>query len=280
MKQIIVYPTFRCGLGCSYCMWKTDGMSMTYANGKKYVVEKELPWRDMLALLATFKFGDAMYEFTGGEPLRYEGIASLLNSLPIWAATSNTTNSIEGINFKKCFSWTASYHPHISSKAKEKFMENISRIKSYGVFTAITMVATPQNIANVLQETAKFKEQGFAVNIHPYYDDPNFDWNKYPEEKRLLQENEFLRYGERFFNYGSIHGCEECYGGKDYFCVAPDGNIFRCVTEMTHGADALVHPSDKLHKCSRECLIPCDWHYGIKKGHDEIYAVNAAVGKE
>ena len=281
MSHVIVYPTFRCGLGCPYCWWKVqpDGLSMLYAGGSLYKVERELPWRDMFTLLRSF--GDrTVFEFTGGEPLKYEGIQSLLNNLPIWAMTSNTTNSIDGINLRKCFSWTASYHPHVSDKAKEKFMENIERIRAYGVHTAITMVATPQNVEHVVEKTKEFKKMGYAVNIHPYYDDPNFDWEKFPEAKKMLLENEFLRYGERFFHYGSIHGCNNCHGGLDYFVVAPDGRTYRCVTEMTYGGEAITKPSYEVYKCKRECLVPCDWHFGIREGYDEIYAVNAGKDKE
>ena len=98
-------------------------------------------------------FGNVAFEFTGGEPLKYKGIESLLNNLPAWSITSNTVNSIDGINFKKCLLWTASYHPHIPDKAKEAFMDNLKRIKAYGTLTAVTMVATPQNIETVLRDT-------------------------------------------------------------------------------------------------------------------------------
>jgi organic radical activating enzyme len=248
-------------------------MDLTYTGGKTYKVEKEMNWKDMLNILKIF--GPSSFEFTGGEPLRYVGIESLLNSLPSWSITSNTVNSIDGINFKKCLLWTASYHPHISDKAKERFMSNLKRIQDYGVHTAVTMVATPDNMQTVLKDIEKFKELGHLTNIHPYYDDCNFDWSKYPKEQEVLMKNEFLRYGDRFFNYGSVHGCESCYAGKDYFVVAPDGYIFRCVTEMVFGAPSIETPSNTTHKCTRECIVCCDWHYGIRQGFSEIFAVNA-----
>ena len=261
------------GLWTHNCNWKTDGMSMTYTGGTKYTVEKELHWKDMLAKLSMF--GTMSFEFTGGEPLKYDGIQSLLNALPFWSMTSNTLHSLEGINFKKCAGWTASYHPHVSDKAKDKFMSNIEFIKSFGIRTSVTMVATPQNLEKVLKDTQDFKKAGFGVNIHPYYDDCNFDWAKFPKEQEILMKNEFLRYADRFFNYGSVKGSPNCYAGKDYFVVAPDGFIYRCVTEMVFGGKALSNPSDSLYKCTRDCIVCCDWHYGIREGFNEIFAINA-----
>ena len=272
MRHVIVYPTWRCGLKCPYCQYKLqdDGLSMKYGgSGRVYPVPKELMPDELLSKLLEFK--DATYEFTGGEPFRYRELKTILNSLPGWAMTSNTLHSVDDLDFSRCFAWTASFHPHISGRAKDKFMFNIQSIREKVKTVAVTLVAYPRHVARSLMWADRFDRLGFAVNVHPYYEDPNFSWGEYPEEWALLKGSRFRRYQDRFFKFSGVEGSPKCYAGKDYFVVAPDGRVFPCATEMLFGGEPLKEVSESYRQCKRTCYVCCDWHYGIREGFWEIF---------
>ena len=272
MRHVLVYPTWRCHLNCPYCNYflQEDGLSMKYGgSGRIYKVEKELNSDELLSLLKSFNAD--LYEFTGGEPLRFNGIEQVLNNLPKWAITSNTLHSIEKIDFSNCLFWTASFHPHISDTGIDKFILNVKKIKRKGVTTAITLVAKPETVGKVLMwsdrfyQLDRFYQKGFGVNIHAYYEDPTFSWEKYPTEWNMLRKSSFLRYNERFFNLSGVKGSEKCCGGKDYFVIGPDGKVFRCVTDMLFHGKVLDKLSDDLYKCNQICYACCDWTHGIRE---------------
>ncbi len=266
MRHVLVYPTWRCSLHCPYCQYllQEDGLSMKYGgSGRIYKVKKELNSNELLNLLNSFKAD--VYEFTGGEPLRFNGIEQVLNNLPKWAITSNTLHSIETIDFSKCFFWTASFHPHISDIGIDKFVLNVQKIKQKGVPTAITLVAKPDTVQKVLMWSDRFYQKGFMVNIHAYYEDPTFSWEKYPVEWKRLRKSPFLKYNERFFSLSGVKGSEKCHGGKDYFVIGPDGKIFRCVTDMLFHGRVLDKISDNFYGCKQNCYPSCDWAHGIRE---------------
>ncbi len=263
MNMVVVFPTWKCGLSCSYCAYEQqeDEKSIRYLGSNYlYKVKKELGPEEWIILLK--KYEPAFYDFSGGEPLRYKGIEKVLNSLPKWSITSNTLFFNDSIDLSRCAWWTASFHPHIGEAGVDKFLWNIRRIRNAQVGVGITMVAKPETLSKVLMWCNRFSSLGYRVNIHPYYDNADFDWNKYPKEKAILMKSKFLRYDDRLFSFKGISGNGYCNGGKTYFVIGPDGKEFSCLTSM------LFNIEDKIKSkpaCDQNCFFPCDWYYGKRK---------------
>ena len=265
MNNVIVIPTWRCGLSCPYCAYEQqdDCKSIKYLGADYlYKVEKELIPEEWVSLLQ--KYEPALFDFSGGEPLRYEGIEKVLNSLSRWSITSNTLLldlDTSKIDFSKCAWWTASYHPHVANENLfDVFVKNIIRIKKNGVGVGVTLVAKPDTLSRVLSLCSKFAGLGFRVNIHPYYDDASFSWKKHPKEVEILKKSPFLRYDDRLFSYAGISGSGACRGGKSLFAIGPDGKIFKCLTNMLFGREPISENQTLL--CNEKCYFPCDWYYG------------------
>jgi sulfatase maturation enzyme AslB (radical SAM superfamily) len=260
MNVVLVYPTWKCGLDCPYCAYQQqpDNKSIRYLGANHlYKVERELTpeeWCDKLD-----SFMPAIYDFSGGEPLRYEGIVKVLNHLPKWSITSNTMNYTNDIDLSRCLWWTASFHPHIGEGGIDKFLKNIRRIRERGTQVAITLVAKPDTLGSVISWSNRLSALGFKVHIHPYYDDPNFKWKDYPKEMAQIKKSPFVVYGDSLFSFEGRKGNNFCRGGKVYFAIGPDGKVFRCLTSMLFGLE------DKIGGqafCDQECVFPCDWKYG------------------
>jgi hypothetical protein len=261
-NAVVVYPTWRCGLSCPYCAYEqqSDKQSIHWKGSDRfYKVVKELTSDEWITLLARYR--PAFYDFSGGEPLLYKGIEKVLNSLDIWSITSNTLFFNNDIDLSKCAWWTASFHPHAGEEVKDKFIRNIIAIKKRGVNVGITLVARPETVGSVIMWCNRFTSLGFKAHIHPYYDDPKFDWDRYPKEKEKLLKSPYLVYGENLFKFEGKNGDGFCKGGKNYFAIGPDGKVFSCLTSM------LFDIEDKIgkDKCNQKCMFPCDWKWGGRK---------------
>jgi len=274
MTHILVYPTWKCGLKCPYCAYQLneDGKSMTYrGSGETYKVEEELTESKLIEILKIFP-KDSLVEFTGGEPLRFGGFNNAVKTLQKWAITSNTLLYQDDLDLSHCIFWTASFHPHILDAAIETFLFNIQKIRSRGVPVAVTIVAQPQTTTRTLQWIGRFKSMGFGTNIHLYYEDPEFDWTKYPAELKALEKTGSVRYGDRFYKWQGVAGNKICLGGSEYFVIAPDGKMFRCADDMLFGRTPIDKPYDFVHNCNDSCFLCCDWVHALERTFEESNA--------
>jgi len=263
INSIVVIPTWRCELGCPYCKYKQqlDGKSIEYLSNL-YQVEKELTPDEWIKLLNSYS--PAVFDFTGGEPLLYPGIVQVLNSLPLWTITSNTLYLPPGIDYSRCKSWTASFHPHISTELRGKFLENTYKISSQSIPLNINLVLTPKTFDSVLSWADSFNSStNVTVNVLPYYDDKDFSWYKYPGLVERMNRNPHVRYEEKLFEYKGLEGNGYCKGGQHYFVLGPDGKAFRCLTDLHTGKQPISGLVNST--CNDRCMFPCDWGYGGRK---------------
>ena len=270
MKHVISFITWRCGLGCPYCGYhlQPDGLSVKYRPSPVVSkVEREIAPDEWIALLKSL--APASYDFCGGEPTKYENIESILEELPTWAITSNTTLDLERLKkfpLKTCESWTASCHYNAPLPVKERFKENIAYLKSIGVNLSVTLVTMPDNVDSVIEMCAEFTQQGIHAQVHPYYDEPTFTWNNYPQEWEKLTRSKFVCYDEVLKSWHGIRGeNKSCRGGSDYICISPDGKIYRCLWHILSGEQPLSEPDRFMHFCSLNCMLPCDFVYGLRR---------------
>ena len=84
--KVVVNPTWRCQLHCIYC----------WMHGLGFKPGQECSPRQWLWFLAQLP-GPTTVDFSGGEPLLYEGIIDLIQRLAVrdigWAMTSNLMNA-------------------------------------------------------------------------------------------------------------------------------------------------------------------------------------------
>ena len=271
IRKVIVFPTFRCGLNCPYCKWdlqEDDTSSWYRPSEKKYEVKKEMTAEELMYLMDSFV--PAKFEFSGGgEPLKFKGIETILNSLSTWAITSNTVQDLSKINLSNCYSWTACFHPHISEPAKEKFLSNLKLLTDKIQTVNVTLVVHPDNITGIDNWIDKFIELGASPHLHLYYDDPSFSWNSNENKKLLktLKHKELIWYNDMLYEYKGLCGKPDCEGGHSYFFIGPDGKVFRCLTQLTYQwENALKGIEFETFKCNHQCYFPCDWIYRNKGG--------------
>lgn len=268
MRHVISFMTWRCGLGCPYCGYglQQDGLSVKYRPAATVSrVERELTPDEWIIKLKTL--APASYDFCGGEPTQYKDLEQILAALPAWAITSNTTlptEQIEKFPLDRCVSWTASCHYNAPEPVRKRWHDNIAYLKTRGVNVSVTLVAMPSNIDFVINECRKLQGEGYHAQVHPYYDEPAFTWDDFPEEWETLTRSKFVCYDERLKSWTGIAGQNKtCKGGSDYICISPDGKIYRCLWQMLSGEPALNAPDTHLHACSLNCYLPCDFVYGL-----------------
>ncbi len=270
IRHVISFITWRCGLNCPYCGYhlQPDGLSVKYRPASVVsMVEREIAPAEWVALLKSL--APASYDFCGGEPTKYEGIEQVLESLPKWAITSNTTLDLERLKrfpLKTCVSWTASCHYNAPQEKREHFRENIAYLKSTGINLSVTLVAMPDNVDSVINMCSEFTRQGIHAQVHPYYDEPTFTWNNFPEAWEKLKSSKYVCYDEQLKSFTGVRGENKtCRAGSEYICLSPDGKIYRCLWHILSGQQPLSAPDKFVHYCSLNCYLPCDWTYALKR---------------
>jgi len=258
MKRILLYPTMRCNLKCPYCHFGVEHQERGYTwSGyeKDHYIESEISPDRFLKFI---KDNAPMHiEFSGGEPTLYKGFKRLVNMLPCgcsWAITSNTLTDIQGVDFEKCISWTASGHVY-----NDIFKKNIAYIKSKTPNVSVSMVMTMKGFDKCVQRAQGLAELRIRVNLLRELN-PGVNWEKTKEWETLVKM--------RAWGYNvvedDIPGSFEfdsgymCRGGSEYIAIMPDGLVYRCYSEAMNGQPIGKVKNFKFEpepfKCDRPCL--------------------------
>jgi MoaA/NifB/PqqE/SkfB family radical SAM enzyme len=270
-------PTMLCQLRCEVCHFKIEhnfeGYSFT-AYDTKQDIKKELEWHEWLLYFNRFR--PYHLELSGGEPTIYPGFKELINHLPpdaTWAITSNTlSDSLEGIPFKQCKHWTASYHLGASKKV---FTKNLYFLQEK-VDLSVSIVVEFNNFEPCIDEALYFRKAGFKVNILRELN-PGISW------ENTQQWNILLKMRDKGFNvveddipsnYNFESGFS-CLAGCDYFCAMPDGKVYDCysnaMTARPYGHIKDIVLNLKIHDCFYPCLgCALDHKYRVKKLREVI----------
>ncbi len=268
--SIVMVPSWRCNLACGYCDYSTqkrgDGVKLKMF-GKEYDVGPEMPWPAWLMCLE--RFMPYHLDFTGGEPLMYEGLDALVAHLPYgstWAMTSNTLDPrgvIPRLHPYNCVAWTSSYH----YVQEGRYFKNLNDLKRAGFGVRVTLVATAENVAQVRHAIKDLRRQEIMVNIHPLLKE-GFDWADHRqvyESFEALDDRPLINFiKETPTCFGRIERNRpiKCWAGVNYFVIWPDGTLFRCYTEMIEGRKlgdirSYVPPATG-YECVQKCAVPCD----------------------
>jgi len=265
--RLIAIPTWRCNLKCSYCAYRVrkDGIIDIY-HGLSTKALKEISPKHWILFFNSFS--NALVEFTGGEPLLYNGLSEVVDSLSSkhkWAITSNTTlpNVVFNINPKRCKTWTASFHfesPKPFSDI-EYFIDFLKQMREYGYQKiASTIVYLPwlHTEKDINFYISKFEEAKIPLNWHPYH----FYKYKWSPHKIQIAKRLSPWFKPEWESYGIS---KICNAGQKYFVVDCDGTVYPCYSHMIFDSLRLGNikekwsPLKKKLNCENPCVFPCDY---------------------
>jgi MoaA/NifB/PqqE/SkfB family radical SAM enzyme len=252
--------TFRCNLNCKYCgCWKLNRKEMTTEQIKKAMKE----------------FADAgcvWWEFTGGEPTIRKDVGKLISyGKDLGLIVAMITNGllvkkrIKEIKKLDCmyisFDGLKSIHEKLRGKGThKKVLEAIRCAKENGVNVYPETVLSNLNIEN---DCASLKEAIRLANeldckltiTFPYKDAYNKDFiDKYMPTQEMIEraikflskeENKELVKVQRPYltwsNKNNIEKKIDCYVGRLFCEVFPDGKVVPCLFKENQGIDGLKY---------------------------------------
>lgn len=190
MDHYLINTTFSCQLSCSYCLLP-------------HIKIKRIPehtWREWAEALCRHTPQGSLFDFAGGDPLLFNGLASLLLHLTEhghrWAITTNAI-SIEGTNELLrvrpggCVLINVSDHP-----GNYNVGENINRLAA----------VYPLVFNRVDHPNAGHRHDGRIATIIPYQ-----RWREGTEQDGIRRW---------------------CDSGQRHFVADPTGDVFRCNPAM------------------------------------------------
>jgi MoaA/NifB/PqqE/SkfB family radical SAM enzyme len=165
-----------------------------------------MPYQDWICWLRQFK-NPLNIDITGGEPLIYAGIDQIIKEVDAnhrWAMTTNLeSNQWEVLTekFKNCVIINISLH---DVKTFKDVIEKAKEIEGVGNQIGFNVVS---GVIDLRYEIEYLINNGYAVNYTPYM--PFMGYDKYRTEDEW-----------------------QCDGGKNSLFVAPNGDVYRCWTEI------------------------------------------------
>ena len=272
MTIVLFFPTMRCQLKCEYCHFKTEAHKIPYTwsgYDKEHKIEQEIGAKEALAFLEPFL--PYHIEFSGGEPLLWQGFKEFVTGIPPggrWAITSNTLESVDEIDFKRCMCWTASCHHDIP-----RFRDNMAMVRDK-VPCSVSFVVRKdmRDIGAKAKVAQEYQDMGIRPNILRELN-PGVSWEG-SKEWEVVQALRFKGYHvveeeippDYNFKSGFL-----CYAGQRYMTIMPDGKVYRCYSEaMTGDPIGNIGTPFRFDMEPHECWRPCfgcsvDYHAHLKK---------------
>jgi len=222
--KVVVNPTWRCQLRCPYC----------WMHGLGFKPGSEMPARMWLWFLRQLP-GPLTVDFSGGEPLLYDGLFTIIEGLIAfpagWAMTSNLVNkeAVDALIAKRygnCMGIQVSAH----KGGPADLYERAAALAEAGYPVALNVVA---------HAGARAVPDGMRVNMIPYQ-----AWTE----------------GE------AVDGiARQCDAGREHLVMSPDGYVYRCAVEMQLDAPPLGRISNAWTDIQpvepHECRIGCSTCY-------------------
>jgi MoaA/NifB/PqqE/SkfB family radical SAM enzyme len=225
LRNIMFFPTFQCNYNCVYCLWKRfippQLISSSYSPAEWIRIFERFPASSVI--------------ITGGEPLIYPEITSLIENFPRKHLISSLVTNLS-VNIEKLFTLKrrefrimASFHPSIVTK--EAFLANLQALKDNGFKNVtINFVAYPP----YLKEIARLKEYfeaptGFYFRVDTFKD-PGYNYSA--DELSLIRE--YKKKGiiaqDRTEGYCfDDFSTKVCKAGSKFIALTQNGNAYSCV---------------------------------------------------
>lgn len=292
--RVMHFCTFRCILRCNYCgIWKTK--------------KKEMNTHEVKRAMKSFaKAGTIFWTFTGGEPLLRKDIGELINYarklFPIVTLTTNgillkrRIDEVKNVNY---FTISLDGPKEVTDSVRgkgtyEKALEGIKAARERGIDIILNAVISKANIENDcegLKELIRIAlDLDCRLNFSALYSD-QFNKNNrklrniFPtkrEHKKAL--NLIKKFKKEKFNFIMFSdpcieflkdpkAWKECYGGRLFCDLFPDGTVIPCIFKEDEGINGLEHgfaeafnmlPKNKNCICSSTCYTELNCIFSLK----------------
>jgi MoaA/NifB/PqqE/SkfB family radical SAM enzyme len=207
-----------------------------------------------------------LISFTGGEPFLFKSFDRLIEELPekhYFFIASNLSMPIDFLETvkKRITAVAASLHPLESQFSLPKFIEKLQFLKECRIFTIVNFVAFPKQIDMIEQMKKEIEDAGFSFNVDPYI---SSTYQYTEEEQRIVKK--FIsqkRTVEPWNSPGRAQITEKmCSGGRDYICIVPNGDVFKCNTGFFYSdRDRFrignITSKVQLSNVDTPCNVPC-----------------------
>lgn len=240
------YLTFRCNLGCGYCINQIG----------EFIPRSEMGVDDWLAL-NDIDFGDTALTLGGGEPTQFKGFFKLVDGLrmPIDLLTNLQFNVDEFIDNVDPESFSKSEVPfhhsirasyHAGQMDRDKTVRDAKQMRDAGFNLGVFGIRHPFNINDNMAMAFLTSQVGV-----PFY------------EKDFLGEVDGRTYG--FYKYprglDGILKSADCRTRE--LLISPDGEFYRCHRDLYAGENPVGELGDEIVDEFRPCANygecnPCD----------------------
>lgn len=276
---ILMIPTMKCNLACPVCHFKVEKLPGGYGfwgYKKFHEINAEVPWHYWIQHLN--KYRPYHLEFTGGEPTIYPGFRDLVAHIPqesTWAITSNTLmKDVHDLPIDRCTDWTASYHWQDSP-----FFYNCQQLnrKMKGHFR-VSFVVEFKRVKECIDKALQAQRMGFAVNVLRELNE-GVDWKgtKEWDQVSALTKRKINVVDEDIPPSYEFESGFSCMGGAIYFCLMPDGKVYRCYSDAMRGRQigevSTYVPPTLPEDCTEPCLgCALDHRFRVKKLIGAVHA--------
>jgi len=302
--RVLFFPTFRCNLSCQYCgIWKTHSEEMTTEQIKKAMSD----FKNMGTLFWTFTGGEPTLRKDIGELVTYAS-----NLFPIVTLTTNgffLKHKIEELMDVNYFTISLDGPKEVTNSTRgkgtfEKTLEGIKVAKDAGKEVVINAVLSKANIINNfkgLKELFQIAiENECKLDFNPVYTDqfnknrisgiegnPTITSTIYPtDEERISTLNFIKKFKSEHPNlimltdgaiekFKTLGKCENCFSGKLYCDLYPDGTVIPNIFKEKLGVNGLKEgfsrafqmlPSTNGCSCNSACYTELNLLFNLNLG--------------
>lgn len=246
-----VYLTFRCNLGCSYCINAHKGISRK---------RNELTGPQWVECLSQYEWGDLPITFGGGEPTLHPDFYDIVNGLPESIKVDLLTNLsfrledfVARTNPKRFCAPTLSGYKgirvsyHAEKMNRYELVEKVAYLQDAGYPIGIFGINHPTALADNIEMAELARKHRVYFFIKDFLGEINgtqFGYYRYPEALDGAEKTRRCRTNE--------------------LIVGPDGGIFRCHYDLYTDKSAVGFirsgmPEWKMQTCTYCGLCnPCD----------------------
>jgi MoaA/NifB/PqqE/SkfB family radical SAM enzyme len=225
LSNIMFLPTLECNYTCAYCLFKRF-----VPPELKSCVYSSADWIRVFAGLPA-----SSVTITGGEPLIYPDITSLVDNFPRKHLISSLVTNLS-LNLEKLFALKrrefrimASFHP--SMVGKEQFLSNLQMLKKNG-FKNVTVnfVAYPPYLKDIAQLKRYFEQPtGFYFRVDTFKDPVyNYSCDELALIRGYKEKGIIARDRTEGYSFGDFSS-KVCKAGSRLAVLVQNGNAYSCI---------------------------------------------------
>ena len=236
-----------CNYNCKFCNTKTKKLP-TKVYGVDEIVSA---WKHIYK-----KYGKCKICITGGEPLLYPDINSIIEKLSEIHYVHITTNLSVDVSFllqkiinRKNIFFNTTYHPYYVYI--DKFVKKLLKLKEYGYRISVCYMNDTFQLLEFYNYKKFFNKYGFDISLVS-----NINLNKnYSILKTFIDNNSIKLYNNNLENCANN---KVCNAGTNYACIDDKGNAYTCSVMKVNLGNIFNNNFnfvDKNIECNKKCII-------------------------